>query len=232
MKNKRFYAVGLILSVVAFFGAVFIPDSQEDLRALVVLLCMACFIVFLIALIVSTIRARIKPKSAPETPVPQFTPEPTHITPPQQSKPAPKKATTIEKVYLRGVDKYADNIESIAIENDDYNLSKRELQEDFLDERVWQYQFFAKAALVPEPDNEYDPNAIMVQSDGLCVGYVPRESTAHIRELMESGRIQYLGLNIGGGKYKEVTEIDDDEYELERGKVPYSGVLKIHLTEE
>lgn len=32
------------------------------------------------------------------------------------------------------------------------------------------------AVLVPEPTNPYDPNAVMVQVDGHCVGYLSRDN--------------------------------------------------------
>jgi hypothetical protein len=35
-------------------------------------------------------------------------------------------------------------------------------------------RFECMAELVPEPTNKYDPNAIMVQIDGACVGYLSR----------------------------------------------------------
>lgn len=35
-------------------------------------------------------------------------------------------------------------------------------------------RFECMAELVPEPDNRYDPNAIMVRIDGDCVGYLSR----------------------------------------------------------
>ena len=258
MKNRRFYKIGLVLSVAAFICALFIPESMGATSALVGWLGIFCFVIFLIALIVSGIRARKKPVPAQETPLDTSVPVETAPTPvqpiqpaqpvqpvqpmqpvepappvqPSQPKPQAKKAVKIERVHVRGVNHNTKNIIAVAMENPDYSLSKRELQEDFLDERVWQYQFFVKAALVPEPDNEYDPNAIMVQADGLCIGHVPAGSTAHIRKLMESGRIKYMDLQIGGGKYKEVCEVDDDEYELERGELKYSAVLELHLTEE
>lgn len=167
--------------------------------------------------------------SATSIPTPAATVQPTSTVRPE----APAKTgQTIERVHVRGVENYKKNIISVATENPDYSLTKRELQEDYLDERVWQYQFFVRAALVPEPDNQYDPNAIMVQADGLCIGYVPKGSTAHIRKLMESGRIKHMDLKIGGGKYKEVTEVDDDEYELERGEYNFSAVLELHLSDK
>ena len=231
MNNRKFYKAGLIISIVLVIGSFCLPKSMGDTPALIMAIGMLCFLVFLIALIVSGIRAKKQPKSQPE-PAKEPVAKPAPATQAAQPKPAPKKATSIERVYVNGISHYTKNIKAVAMENPDYKLSMRELKEDFLDERVWQYQFFVKAALVPEPDNEYDPNAIMVQADGLCIGHIPRERTTHIRNLMDSGRIKYLDLKIGGGKYKKVTEVDDDEYELDHGENPYSAALEIHLTEE
>ena len=179
------------------------------------------------------------PVSVPEPAyVPDPVPEPVHDFAPQfdsfssvQKEPVDQKATNIERVHVRGVNNYLSNIISVATENDDYNLSMEEMVEDHEDERVYQYDFYVKAGLVPEPDNPYDPNAIMVQADGLCIGYVPKGSTSHILKLMASGRIQSMDLKIGGGRYKEVVENDDGEYEIKKNEKKYSAVLELHLTE-
>jgi hypothetical protein len=39
-------------------------------------------------------------------------------------------------------------------------------------------RFECFAELIPEPDNEHDPNAIMVCIDGVCVGYLSRRNAA------------------------------------------------------
>lgn len=165
--------------------------------------------------------------------------------PPTRAKPTPvstkpaqaptvrpvKKVDKIERVHVRGVQYHTDNIEAIATDNPDYALTKRELQDECPDECVFQYVFYPKAALVPEPDNEYDPNAIMVQADGRCIGYIPKGSTAHIRKLMASDRIRYMDLTIRGGKYKKVREVDDGMFEMEKGEYNYTAVLELHLDE-
>ena len=226
MKRWGFRKFCLLLLFALFIGTFFMPDWMGDSRAMIAAFAGMVFIVILLSLIVSWIRAKIRTRNRKPTPAPAPAQA---VVIPQKTK--EKKPTTIERVHVRGVDHYTSNIRSVAGENPDYDLTKRELQEEYPDERVWQYQFFVKAALVPEPDNEYDPNAIMVQADGLCIGHVPAGSTAHVRKLMESGRIKYLDLKIGGGKYKEAREVDDGEYELERGESSYSAVLEIHLTE-
>ena len=39
-------------------------------------------------------------------------------------------------------------------------------------------------SLVPEPDNEYDPNAIRVLLNGVHVGYVPKDKTAEVKSIL------------------------------------------------
>lgn len=41
-----------------------------------------------------------------------------------------------------------------------------------------------KGSLVREPDNEHDPNAVMVQVGGKPIGYVPREASGDIGEII------------------------------------------------
>lgn len=53
-------------------------------------------------------------------------------------------------------------------------------------------------ALKPEPDNEYDPNAILVLLAGKEIGYIPREDTSKIR----NAKIGYLELELKGGRLK------------------------------
>ena len=61
------------------------------------------------------------------------------------------------------------------------------------------------AVLVPEPANEYDPNAIAVVVDGFLVGYLPRQTAAAyisgLRELMTAtgAHAALRGRIVGGG---------------------------------
>jgi collagen type III alpha len=43
-------------------------------------------------------------------------------------------------------------------------------------------RFECMAELVPEPTNEYDPNAVMVKIDGQCVGYLSRQDAKELGE--------------------------------------------------
>jgi hypothetical protein len=65
------------------------------------------------------------------------------------------------------------------------------------------------AALVPEPDNAYDPNAISVQVDGYRVGYMSRSDAIRygpgLRSLMAKHQsiVALNGVIVGGGYFKD-----------------------------
>ena len=65
------------------------------------------------------------------------------------------------------------------------------------------------AALVPEPANPHDPNAISVQIDGHVVGYLPRATAQEylpgLRDLMakRSAYVALRGVIVGGGYYDD-----------------------------
>jgi len=248
--NRRSWLILFIVCVIALFVSFALPSSMGETPAMIGGIAMIVGLSALIVFIASGIKVKHKPKvdpalsaalsaqakPSPARPVPTSAPSSVVNPAPQPSAPAPapKKATTTERIHVRGLDHYTDNIKAVARENPDYDLTKRELIEECPDEKVWQYYFIVNGDLVPEPDNPYDPNAIMVQANGLCIGHVPKGSTSHIRKLMESGRIQSMSLDIGGGKYKEVYEDEDEEdkYEMDRGSRPFSAVLELFLTEE
>lgn len=222
MNTRRISLIVLVLSLILFFGYVALPQSTSDAPATVGGISMLLFFVSLIALIVSSAKAKRNGKATRDN----------SATPQPSAAPVTKENATTERIHVRGVDNYRQNIESVAVENSDYDLTKRELIDLFPDERVWQYTFDVNGSLVPEPDNPYDPNAIMVQADGLCIGYVPKGSTSHVRKLMDSGRIKSTSLDIGGGAYKYICEGDDDNYEIIKDERPYSAVLELHLTDD
>jgi hypothetical protein len=67
-------------------------------------------------------------------------------------------------------------------------------------------RFDVHAVLVPDPDNQFDPNAIEVRIDGTLVGYLSREDAADYRpgllEIMEANGGQLVALDgvvCGGG---------------------------------
>lgn len=137
------------------------------------------------------------------------------------------------KTYkVTGMQHYMANIMTLAMENDDYKLSKRDLvDQGLIDERVYQYDFCPlRAELVQEPDNPVDPNAIKVLVDGLHVGYIKAGSCAHLNKVIRENRIEEIRCAMGGGGYKFIAEDYDDygreTYTMEKDKIPFW----VHLT--
>ena len=119
-----------------------------------------------------------------------------------------------EKKYkVTGMEHYIDNIIALAVKNDDYRLSKKELIEECLEnERIYECDFyFTKVELVPEPDNPYDPNAVKVIVDDVLVGYIKAGSCTHILKVLKEDRIVKIECEIGGGNYKYLGYDEDEE---------------------
>ena len=63
-------------------------------------------------------------------------------------------------------------------------------------------QILGDCELIPEPDNEYDKNAIKVVVDGMHVGYIPKDRCSEVKKILDN--IQSIDMEAYGGKYKEV----------------------------
>lgn len=157
-----------------------------------------------------------------------------------ESKPEPKPAGSKKENHrVAGVSYRPHEIESIGSANNYFETNKSEMIEDgIIDEKIWEYSFSPKnVELVPEPDNEHDPNAIKVVIDGVHVGYIKSGSCAHVKKLMQEDKIESITANIGGGRYKVVYEDYDDEndkevYRFEAGETDsYSIELTFNVKE-
>lgn len=152
-----------------------------------------------------------------------------------------RRETKSEKHKIAGTSYRINDILTLAVENDDYLLSKKDMINDFLyDKKIYQYEFFIhKTELIPEPDNPYDPNAIKVIMDGVHVGYIKKGSCAHVKNLMNSGTILSIKGSIYGGKYKylaKTVELYGDEkpsdFELEKDETEYGALIEIITKQE
>lgn len=148
----------------------------------------------------------------------------------------------IEEQYethrVAGVSFRQKQILTLAEENPEYDVSKKELLDPFSyklhGRRIYQYTFNPmNVELVPEPENPQDPNAIKVIVDNVHVGYIKREANSHINQLISEDRIDYIKAFIGGGKYKCVDYDpfkDKDVYEADETTIFVE--LKIYTKEE
>ena len=113
---------------------------------------------------------------------------------------------------VAGVSHYVDDIKNkLSYENDDYSMTAKELSEMYdPGDRVFELSFDDGAAdLVPEPTNEYDPNAVRVECGGVLIGYVKKGSCSRVKNLLKSPEFDHIEVEIGGGKYKRLYEDDE-----------------------
>lgn len=127
----------------------------------------------------------------------------------------------IEKKFIvTGMQHYeADFFDKLAYENDDYSMTARELWDSYDEgERIYQYSFNDVAAeLIPEPDNEYDSNAVRVEVGGVKIGYIKKGNCSQVKSLLNSPEFIRVRVEMGGGEYKTVYEDEDDKICIEKG---------------
>lgn len=145
----------------------------------------------------------------------------------------PKPTETVERVKytfkVAGISFCTDAIEDMLKEDGDYYESKSYLRENYDDgDRIWQYlsEYRDDVALVDEPENEYDPNAIRVEVGGVHIGYVKKGSTSRVRNLLKKDDVR-VKIDIGGGPYKELYEDEDGKIQIERGEIEFYAKLEI-----
>jgi len=140
------------------------------------------------------------------------------ITQPEDVKPEEAKSEDSEYEYysfkVAGISFYQEDIiDSLAVENDDYDMTIKELADSYLiNESVYKYLIpVSDVQLEDEPDNPHDPNAIKVLADGVHIGYVPSRSTNKVRQLLKKSPTVIC--DIYGGPSKIVFEDYNDDGE-------------------
>ena len=171
----------------------------------------------------------------PEAPAPESEPIPAEMdAASKQHDPEPKPERTFSKVEthrIAGTSFHEKEIPELMIENGDYDMTAAELIDaGFEDERVYKYsETYCTVALEPEPDNQYDPNAIRVLAEGVHIGYIKKGSAAHVKKLLEEDRIASMSINISGGPYKLAYLNEDDRPRIEKDNQNFSVKLDIFV---
>ena len=113
-----------------------------------------------------------------------------------------------ESFIIAGVRHYEDNIMSLLRENEDFDRSKQELKDWYMDQKVPEYvpKTELQVVLEEEPTNHYDPNAVKVLMNGLTVGYIKSGSCTHVKNVIAAGIKKIFVKEIAIGRYKYVTE--------------------------
>lgn len=100
------------------------------------------------------------------------------------------------------------------------------------DEKIFQYDFLvSKVELIPEPENEYDSNAVKVVVDDVHIGYIKKGSCSRVKNLLSSGRVTDIDCSIFGGKYKVVWDRDEG-YVLEEDEYRFGATVEITYKSE
>lgn len=139
--------------------------------------------------------------------------------------------TKSENFRIAGISHYADNIlNNLVSDNPDYEMTAKELIEQYdPGDRIFEYDFDDKdVALVPEPENPHDPNAIRVEVRGILIGYIKAGSCSHVKNLLNSPDFAGIDLTIGGGKFKRVYEDEDDNLKVENDSTGFFADLTIY----
>jgi len=170
--------------------------------------------------------------AAPEPAEPAPAPKEDAASKQHDPEPKPERAASKTETHrLAGTSFHETEIQDLMEENFDYNLTATDLIDMGMeDERVYKYEeTYCTAALEPEPDNQYDPNAIRVLAEGVHIGYIKKGSAAHVKKLLEEDRIASMSINISGGPYKLAYLNEDDRPRIEKDNQNFSAVLEISV---
>lgn len=127
-----------------------------------------------------------------------------------------------------------ENVALLGSPNPDFDLTRSQLLEKYPNGASIPKLTFnvCNVDLVPEPDNEADPNAIKVLMNGVHVGYIRRTSTDSIRAYIGRNDIDHITGFIRGGVMKYVTIGQDGSKHITTGKNErYEGSVTLFLRE-
>lgn len=110
----------------------------------------------------------------------------------------------IQSFDISGIRDHWDEIrKNLAVDNPDYELSRDEIIERGLTgERIYKRKVqAAHIELILDPASDRGPDAIRVLADSIHVGYISRNNTEQVKELMYKGDTHGFKLEADGGEY-------------------------------
>lgn len=145
----------------------------------------------------------------------------------------PEKTKTV-RFKIAGCSFYEKTIKTLRSDNYTYELSKQDLyyKTDFY-EKVFKYNFdTSNPQLIPEPDNEHDPNAVAVYVKCQKIGYIKKGNCSRVKNLMKKDLIKGMNVELYGGPYKRLVG-DDDHFQVERDSFDgYFGTVELYVKVE
>ncbi len=108
-------------------------------------------------------------------------------------------------------------------------MSNKEIEESF--EKIYKFSNFSTSdfTLEPEPNNEFDRNAIKVMINNFCIGYIPRiEANQIINFINIMDKYSLKGtVSITGGPFKHY-DYTSDKVVSQNSELGFSIYLEIH----
>ncbi len=131
-------------------------------------------------------------------------------TVPQRQEVASPETAKQEVFEVAGVTYYLKNLDKVAEMNPEWRKTRKALLNAGRGAtKIYRYKKTIKPVeLIEEPTNPHDKNAVMVQIDGVKVGYIYADQTTHVKEILRSKAIESLSATITGGEYKTVVAED------------------------
>ena len=138
--------------------------------------------------------------------------------------------TQVKTIKVAGISNYLENVMDFAVENDEYEYTKKQIiAENLEDEEIPEYTFMDRPAeFIFEPDNEYDSNAIAIYVATKKIGYVPKERIPFIKDIIDSKRLKSATCEFVGGNYKIY---DTDEGEIKKVELNLGARVTVEYTE-
>ena len=209
----------LILSIGA--GALWIWQRKADkpvASLFCFILCALLFLAFILDL-VSLIRRKHQAKAHPSE-----TASPAADDYPDNPDPAELK---IGKTFRAAeVNHYLSSIQSLAIENPDYQLSESEIIDNYLtDKKIWKYDFKPKDVRLQLVES----NSIGIFVGEKQIGCMKNSDCPSLIDAVRNNSVEVVYCTIGGGPYKMVQEdIVTGKYSMITNETNYSVTLSIY----
>lgn len=133
----------------------------------------------------------------------------------------PKKITMCQEYRISETEKFSENLLEIARENDDFDMSKKEIVENGMeDETIYRYLFLPKKVeLLPKDE------ITEVYADRQLIGFLSEQKTLEMASFKESHEVHDIGVDIWGGPYKYY---DSDKESLSEREKPYGAKLLLY----
>ena len=113
---------------------------------------------------------------------------------------------TEKTFFATGTAYYTENIQKLLKLNANYKSSARSIIKNGLVNRnIYKYQCLeTRAKLIPDSKNKHDKNAVQVHIDGKLVGFIKREETYTVKDILGNYYVEYINAFVSGGENKIV----------------------------